>query len=65
MELAQDYENQTKQIKHECFKIAWYMRGGVSANDLLWRYSTEDREILNQVIKDNIEQTNKTGLPLV
>lgn len=41
------------------------MRGGVSSEDLFWRYSVEDREILNKIIKDNIETTNKTGLPLV
>lgn len=47
------------------FRIAWAMRGGVSAEDLFWRYSYEDREILNKIIKDNIETTNKTGLPLI
>jgi hypothetical protein len=41
------------------------MRGGVQANDLLWKYTKEDREILNKIIKENIEATNKTGLPLV
>jgi len=41
------------------------MRGGVQADDLLWKYTSEDREILNKIIKENIEATNKTGLPLV
>jgi hypothetical protein len=41
------------------------MRGGVSSHDLLWRYSIEDRDILSAIIKDNIETTNKTGMPLV
>ena len=58
-------EELTKGIKHDCFKLAWYMRGGVSAHDLLWNYSVEDREILHNIVKDNIETTNKTGLPLI
>jgi hypothetical protein len=41
------------------------MRGGVTSEDLFWRYSVEDRLIINKIIKDNIETTNKTGLPLV
>jgi len=58
-------ELETKQIKDECFRLAWHMRGGVQAEDLFWRYSIEDREILSKIVSDNIEQTNKTGLPLI
>jgi hypothetical protein len=65
LKLVEDYESDTKQIKDDVFRIAWHMRGGVSSEDLFWRYSLEDRQILNKIIKDNIETTNKTGLPLV
>lgn len=41
------------------------MRGGVTSEDLFWRYSLEDRDIISKIIKDNIETTNKTGLPLI
>jgi len=41
------------------------MRGGVQAEDLLWRYSYEDREILSRIVKENIETTNKTGIALI
>lgn len=58
-------ENQTKEIKFNVFRLAWYMRGSVTAEDLFWRYTHEDREIINDVIKDNIETTNKTGLPII
>jgi|TARA_X000000950_G_scaffold72161_2_gene89565 hypothetical protein len=56
---------EAKQIKDEVYRISWYMRGGVTANDLFWSYSAEDREILQNIIKDNIESTKKSGLPLV
>jgi len=41
------------------------MRGGVTSRELFWEYSHEDRLILNDIIKENIEATNKTGMNLV
>jgi len=41
------------------------MRGGVTSEELFWKYSLEDREIISKIISDNIETTNKTGLPLI
>lgn len=62
---ARRLDNQTKEIKEEIFKISWYMRGGVSSDDLLWRYSVEDRELMSKVIKSNIENTKNSKLPLL
>jgi len=55
----------TKQLKDEIFRISWYMRGGVSSDDLFFKYSYEDRQIMNEIIKDNIEATKNSRLPLV
>jgi len=41
------------------------MRGGVSSHDLFHTYSYEDRRIINEIIKDNIETVKKTQLPLL
>jgi len=41
------------------------MRGGVNSHDLFHVYSYEDRVIMNEIIKDNIEVTKKTGLNLI
>ena len=41
------------------------MRGGVNINDLFDRYSAEDRDLIYNVIKDNIETTKTTQLPLL
>jgi len=41
------------------------MRGGVSINDLMDRYTSEDRDIMYNIIKENIETTKKTQLPLI
>jgi hypothetical protein len=41
------------------------MRGGVTSQDLFHIYSYEDRMIINEIIKENIEATKKSGLSLV
>jgi hypothetical protein len=41
------------------------MRGGVTANDLLYLYSHEDRELMYQIIKDNLEATQQAQMPLL
>lgn len=41
------------------------MRGGVTSDDLFFKYSYEDREIISKIIKENIEATRKSGLPLI
>lgn len=58
-------DNEIKSFKQELFKISWYMRGGVTVNDLLFIYGYEDREAIYNVIKENIENTNVSGLPLI
>mgnify|MGYP007049610718 CR=1 FL=1 len=58
-------DGEAKQIKDEIFRISWYMRGGVSSHDLFHVYSYEDRTIINNIIKDNIEATKTSRLALV
>ena len=41
------------------------MRGGVTVNDLLTNYSHEDRELIYTVIKENIEATKASMMPLL
>lgn len=64
-EFIEHLENSIKQIKDEIFRIAWYMRGGVTSTDLLNMYSPEDRDMILKIIDDNIELTKKSGMPLL
>jgi|TARA_B110000971_G_scaffold45169_1_gene45034 hypothetical protein len=41
------------------------MRGSFTYDDLMYKITSEDLEILNQIVKDNIETTEKTRLPLM
>ena len=41
-------------------RICWYMRGMSYAE--VMNMSFEEREIVSEIIKDNLETTKKTGL---
>jgi hypothetical protein len=41
------------------------MRGGVNVSDLFDRFSHEDIEMMSKVIKENIENTKTSGMPLI
>lgn len=58
-------DNEAKQLKDEIFRISWFMRGGVSSQDLFHVYSYEDRKIINGIIKENIENTKSSRMPLM
>jgi hypothetical protein len=41
------------------------MRGGVTMEDLLHVYSHEDREMLYEIIKENINTTQETRIAFI
>jgi len=41
------------------------MRGSISYHDLMYKISNDDLELFNRIIKENIETTEKTRLPLL
>jgi len=58
-------DSSAKDFKENLFRSSWYMRGGVTVNDLLYLYGFEEREMITKIIKENIEATEKTKLPLI
>jgi hypothetical protein len=55
-------ERQSKALKEEVLRLCWYMRGGISYDDgMMLSYS--EREIINKIIKDNLETAKKSGMP--
>lgn len=55
-----DLENEGKNLKLDLFKICWFMRGGVSYKESL-TLSPDERLIISDLIKENLETTKKTG----
>lgn len=42
--------------------MAWYMRGGISYNDLM-NMGNAERDYVNKLIEENLETTKTTKLP--
>jgi hypothetical protein len=55
-------EKDTKAFKEEALRLCWYMRGSLSYSDAM-SLTIIDREIINKIVKENMETTQKSGLP--
>lgn len=55
-------EKETNDIRQEALKLAWFMRGGLLYDQAL-QLSFAERKIINDIVKDNMETTKKSGLP--
>jgi hypothetical protein len=60
--LLDGMDKEINQIKKNALKFSWYMRGGVSYEDVLNMCEAE-REALSQIIDENLETTKKTQMP--
>lgn len=60
--LIENYEKQVEEIKSGALSMAWYMRGGVSYEDIL-NMSFNEREQINKIIESNLEVTKKSQMP--
>ena len=54
-------DNQAREIKKDVLKLCWYMRGLSYSEGM--NLSFEEREIVSEIIKENLETTKKTNLP--
>lgn len=59
-EMKQD----AKQLRQLIVRICWHMRGSVSREEG-WTLSHEERRDILELIDENRETTEKTGLPLM
>jgi hypothetical protein len=55
-------EKETQDIKRDVLKLCWYMRGGVTYDEAM-QMSRDEREIINTIVKENLDTTKKSGLP--
>jgi hypothetical protein len=55
-------EKEIKMIKSNALRTVWYMRGGISYAESM-SLTSEERDIIDEIIKDNFETTKKSGLP--
>lgn len=60
--LVDAMEEDTTQIRQEALKMCWYMRGGISYDQAM-QLSVAERKIIQEIVKENMETTKKSGLP--
>lgn len=60
--LIDGYEKAIKDIKKNAMTMAWYMRGGMTYEDIM-NMSAAEREQINEIIESNLETTKKTQMP--
>ena len=62
IEELDNMEKEAKALKDDVLRICWYMRGSISYDDGML-LSQGDKDIINKIIKDNLETTQKSGMP--
>lgn len=59
---VENLDKESKTLKADLMKMCWYMRGGISFDDA-FAMSVEERQIVADIVKENLETTKKSGLP--
>jgi hypothetical protein len=55
-------DEEANSIKQQSLKMSWYMRGGASYEDVM-QMSYQERKMIGDLIKDNLETTKTSKLP--
>jgi hypothetical protein len=55
-------DQEVEALKEEIYRCSWFMRGGVSA-ETLCSVDIKDIDIIQKLIKQNLETTKDSGLP--
>lgn len=59
--MVKELDGEVLQIKSDIFKICWFMRGGITADEA-FALSYDDRTVIANIVKENLETTKKTGM---
>jgi hypothetical protein len=65
MSLITGYEKECSILKKSFYRLIWSMRGGITSYDLYHVLSIEDRDLMNEIVEENIEISKKNGMPIL
>lgn len=60
--MVDDMEQEADELRRQSLKMSWYMRGGLSYDDVL-TLSYRERTMVSNIIKENLETTKTSRLP--
>jgi len=55
-------DDQARAIKFEAMRSVWYMRGGISFSESM-NLSWDERQLISDIVKENMDITKQSGLP--
>jgi hypothetical protein len=55
-------ERESKALRKDIVQICWYMRGSITYDEA-WSLSNDDRVLIGDLIRENLETTKSSGLP--
>ena len=61
-DLLNQMEREANELKRQGLKMSWYMRGGATYDDVM-NMSHQERQMISELIKDNLETTKNSKLP--
>ena len=60
--MIESMDKEARAIRDEALRMMWWMRGGLNYEDAMLLGQVE-KEIINEIIKDNMKSTKDSGLP--
>jgi hypothetical protein len=60
--LLNQYEQEARDVKRVCFKLAWHMRGGITMEEM-YNTSSNDRRLISELVEENLKTTKESGMP--
>jgi hypothetical protein len=60
--LLEQFDTEVRTISKEATDISWYSRGSLTWSDS-FALSSDQRKIWNEMIKEHLETTKKSGMP--
>jgi len=62
VKLIDSLDSEARAIKEEALRMAWFMRGGISYEDIMYT-SKDERVLIAEIVENNMKQTKESGLP--
>ena len=60
--MVDNMDKEADSIRRQSLKMSWYMRGGATYDDVL-QMSNQERQLIGELIKENLETTKTSKLP--
>lgn len=60
--MLKQMDDQVVKLRKELLQMCWYMRGGLSYEESIF-LSREERTLISEIVKENLETTKNTKMP--